>query len=592
MYTRQAPGSAFSLFSWISAIVPDRVSRNTDATPPELPEIPFIDISIADNNAYISWNPATDNSGEIAKYIVKYTKDGKEKSIETSDTFIDLSALANGDYTLEIIAVDAAGNKTPYPENLFTIDYIAPDRFEENDSMEDATELTLKNGSGEWKNLTIDVDGDVDYYKFTIAKYSRVIVNVDGVRQIVLDESEKDASCTDTGKWVPGLAAGTYFVKVEGERIEDYTLTIDTAELVLPTAIKPSMPTLVDPEDILLSGTITIGETAEGTTAKTFELEGISGGSVVVYSARNQVAYDVTATEKGNTDNKGRVTETVAAAENVADSVLVQAVKDDMLDIFFAEATGKWTSGYVARHVGTLNGWKGTGDEVNLNGKNKITDIFQGSGDDNILVLSDDVQGDALFVDDIYSATPNASFNNQSRLENLKEILAGAGNDVIDMTSDDMAYTGGGVTVRGGDGKDVIWAYSGSNKLFGDDGDDKIIGAAGNDLIVGGLGNDILHGGGGNDVFAFGVDENGNGFGNDTITQFEGGTITLWFAEGTDVTPDEENKIYTYGNGCTIKIEGDCLVTIAMGDEFEAFATDKEDAFAGKTSTTIFKELA
>ena len=140
---------------------------------------------------------------------------------------------------------------------------------------------------------------------------------------------------------------------------------------------------------------------------------------------------------------------------------------------------------------------------------------------------------------------------------------------------------------RGGDGKDVIWAYSGSNKLFGDDGDDKIIGAADDDLIVGGLGNDILHGGGGEDVFAFGAND-----GEDTITQREGGNITLWFAEGTDVTTVEENKLYTYGNGCSIKIEGDCLVTIAMGDELEAFAADKEDAFAGKTSTTIFKELA
>ena len=352
------------------------------------------------------------------------------------------------------------------------------------------------------------------------------------------------------------------------------------------------MLTPVDPEDILLSGVIIVGETAEGTAAKTFNFENVSGEGVTILSARTQVAYEITATEKGNADNNETVTKTVAAAENVAESVLVQAVYDGMLDLFFAEATGKWTSGYVARHVGTLNGWKGTGEEVNLNGKNKITDIFQGSGDDNILVLSDDVQGDALFVDDIYSATPNASFNNQSRLENLKEILAGAGNDVIDMTSDDLAYTGDGVTVRGGDGKDVIWAYSGSNKLFGDDGDDKIIGAAGNDLIVGGLGNDILHGGGGDDIFAFGVDENGNGFGNDTITQREGGNITLWFEEGTVVTTVEENKLYTYGNGCSIKIDGDCLVTIAMGDELEAFATDKEDAFAGKTSTTIFKELA
>ena len=41
-----------------------------------------------------------------------------------------------------------------------------------------------------------------------------------------------------------------------------------------------------------------------------------------------------------------------------------------------------------------------------MQGKNKITDIFAGSTDANVLVLTDDANGDALFLDDIFSASP------------------------------------------------------------------------------------------------------------------------------------------------------------------------------------------
>lgn len=191
-------------------------------------------------------------------------------------------------------------------------------------------------------------------------------------------------------------------------------------------------------------------------------------------------------------------------------------------DIFFARSSGKWGSDYAAQHMGNLvNNWSGTLERVALKGKNKIEDIFVGSEDGNILFLTDDANGDALFLDDVYTNGVT-----QTRLSGIDKIFAGAGDDVIDLTSGRYAYVGTGTHVHGGDGDDTIWMASGENAIFGDAGNDRLIGGANNDVIVGGSGDDRLHGGGGEDIFCFG----GN-FGTDTIEQLADGKVIVWFGD-------------------------------------------------------------
>ena len=137
--------------------------------------------------------------------------------------------------------------------------------------------------------------------------------------------------------------------------------------------------------------------------------------------------------------------------------------------------------------------------------------------------LTDDANGDALFVDDIYSAFPDG-LDARARIEKIDEIRAGAGDDIVDLTSQRFEYVGDGMTVRGGLGDEDIWANKGNNLLFGDTGNDRIVGASGDDVIVGGAGNNTLHGGGGNDIFTFGL-----AWGTDTIEQLAGGIFLLWF---------------------------------------------------------------
>ena len=237
--------------------------------------------------------------------------------------------------------------------------------------------------------------------------------------------------------------------------------------------------------------------------------------------------------------------------------------KDGDTDVFFANANGKWTVGYAAQHLGILNGWSGTHEQANLTGKNKLADVFEGSSDANILLLTDDTNGDALFVDDIYTALPGTVAEQQARIAKIDEIRAGNGDDIVDMTSQRFAYIGDGVKIYGGLGNDTIWANNGNNALFGDAGNDRLVGGANNDVIVGGIGNDRMHGGGGNDIFTF-----GNNWGNDTIEQLDGGEITLWFESGEMSNWNADTLTYSDGTN-SVKVSGvsNDNITLIFGDD-------------------------
>lgn len=168
-------------------------------------------------------------------------------------------------------------------------------------------------------------------------------------------------------------------------------------------------------------------------------------------------------------DGEWTVLEPVVAGKVTEKQKLVRSNADGNADMFFVNAVGTWKKSYAAQHVGSADDpWGGTKENVMLVGKNKLTDVFEGSDDANTLLMTDDANGDALFVDDIYSALPGPVAEQQSRIARIDEIRAGAGNDIVDMTSNKFKYTGDGLTIRGGDGDDVIWANKGGNLLFGD----------------------------------------------------------------------------------------------------------------------------
>ena len=94
---------------------------------------------------------------------------------------------------------------------------------------------------------------------------------------------------------------------------------------------------------------------------------------------------------------------------------VVQAVEDGKDDLFFASTNGKWSLGYYARHVGSINDWTGTNEVVSAAGKGRIRDLFFGSTDPNVLCLTDGENGDAIFVDDAFTGLPEEIEENTAR---------------------------------------------------------------------------------------------------------------------------------------------------------------------------------
>ena len=282
----------------------------------------------------------------------------------------------------------------------------------------------------------------------------------------------------------------------------------------------------------------------------------------------------------------------VASTSNVAR--LVKSNEDGNLDIFFANPSGIWSKSFEARHIGSSNSWSGTKEIVDLEGKNKLNDIFYGSSDANILIMTDAENGDALFIDDIYSAMPGNSKEQLARIEQIKEIRAGAGDDIIDVTTQRFQYNGESLKIYGGLGNDTIWANNSNNILFGDAGSDRLVGGTNSNVFVGGQGDDSMYGCGTENIFCF-----GGSFGNDTIEFVGSGTIVLWFGDLTlneiTISYENNNTILTSKNG-TITVENfnltnDCLRFGAaqFSSEYDKFVA--LGAFSEESSTLAWEEL-
>jgi len=157
-----------------------------------------------------------------------------------------------------------------------------------------------------------------------------------------------------------------------------------------------------------------------------------------------------------------------------------------------------WGSGFSAKNVGNDNAI-GTGQSTTLLGFNRFTDVIDGGDGVDLINLTSG--NDALFIDDVYSehysllalTSTIQGINSTSRIINLESIHAGAGDDIVDLTSGNFILTQG-VSINGGSGDDVLWASNGNDTIDGGDG---------NYIIFGGYGIDTLTGGNGSDIFQF-----------------------------------------------------------------------------------------
>ncbi|MCG8509608.1 MAG: hypothetical protein MI741_10325, partial [Rhodospirillales bacterium] len=179
---------------------------------------------------------------------------------------------------------------------------------------------------------------------------------------------------------------------------------------------------------------------------------------------------------------------------------------------------------------------------------NRSEDVFIGGEGEDTLQMTDG--DDALFLDDGFSDSPTDG----PRISGIENIDAGAGDDVVDLTS--TRYETDDITIDGGSGDDVIWSSSGDDDLLGGTGDDEIFGGAGDDTIDGGAGIDTAVFTGSFADYAISID---------TVT----GVITVAGPDGTDTLTNIENLRFDDGvvPVDTLGGEPEISVTPAQGDE-------------------------
>ena len=153
-----------------------------------------------------------------------------------------------------------------------------------------------------------------------------------------------------------------------------------------------------------------------------------------------------------------------------------------------------WTSGYDAKNVSN-NSSVGTNEKVALDGFNRFSDVIDGGADIDTLNLT--AGNDAFFIDDVYSGHNSSltlvptvqSIDSTARIINLEVINAGAGNDIVDLTSNNFVLADA-IVINGEAGNDTLWGSNGDDAINGGDGDDSIFGGTGSDTLTGGAGSD------------------------------------------------------------------------------------------------------
>ncbi|MBQ7176550.1 MAG: hypothetical protein IJS08_03970, partial [Victivallales bacterium] len=502
----------------------------------------------------LTWNEATDNMG-VTGYELRW--DGE--IIQVGQTSFTLENITEGSHTVQVRAFDTAGNYSEWTteQNVeIIIDKVAPEitsfamEITQNDAM--LVSLTFNKplallqyswNGGDWQ----------------VMEGTQLTMHEDGALRFRLTDLAGNVTVSDEYT----LDSNPVITDIQCQALQNGGVLVDWSN--------DNATQLTNSYDLELSN--------GGACAR---LNGIKATGV---ECLNATASDVSLSVKPDFSGKWAQLENPIAAMPASGTCLITGTDDGRPELMLAGGSSTWSNEYRARHIGA-GAWMGTREFIALEGKNKLDDVFAGSNDASILLLTDDDNGDALFVDDIYTAFPNG-LEAQARLARINEIRAGAGDDIVDLTSQRYEYIGYGVTVRGGLGDDVIWTNKGSNLLFGDAGNDRLVGASNNDILVGGSGNDIMHGGGGDDVFTF-----CDSWGQDSVEQLATGTITLWFKEGDNANWNSETLTYADGdNSVTVIGIGLESITLKFGDDGNAQYQNllAAGAFEDATNEKIFE---
>ena len=435
---------------------------------------------------------AADNFG-VHSY--EFLVDGQSMGIQSENLFVlDGASLSSGSHSYSVKVYDAAGNLAASADQSFEIDSPAPTPV-----FLYSSQIPQNNGE----------------YMTVFANYS----DPNAALEYRIGESGEWLAY-DAATGVEVHSTTKVYFRAQGVVAPEET-SVDVRIVPVGEELNSEIVQLAPSEETLYEVVYSFSDGTE----KAVEL---FGNTVEHYALPEDTTLTIVEKDAATGEVVNVVVEETPVASTTAEvPEKIVAVDDGFDNVFFAMSTGRWSGSYSAQHLGD-GVWSGTGELVSLSGKNRFSTVFTGGADATILLLTDDAKGDAFFLDDVYTAN-----GSDARISKMTEILAGNGNDIVDLTSTRFAYEAHAsqqLIVRGGDGNDIIWGNACTNILFGDAGNDKLYGGSGNDILIGGSGNDTMHGGGGDDVFCYGSSYD---WGNDTITQLSGSCVTLYL-DGVD----------------------------------------------------------
>ena len=628
--------------SYSLAVASDVLQFTVTDVGPELDGAP--QATVSGYTATITWNAARDRSG-VAKYIL----DINGEKYETTETGYSFSTEVFGDYSCKIQAVDALGHASDWSTaaDFAIVDFEPPVFDGVLDAEIGAGEVTFSwSPAGDQSDVsyTLEINGEeftttATSYVFVPEKEREYSCRVKAVDAYGNESEWSDAVNFETVaptlagapavtvdvydvavNWAPATdqsGVAKYIVRIDGVEQEttetglsfrfkefgDHICQVQAIDVYGNASVWSDAVnfTVVDvtPRNVALSADGASWDTTENFEECIAELSAdgfqtvlpfaIGNGGIDFY---NPAAGSYKLQVRAAVDDAYAVSNEVPVAAAETGAVVFDSDADSVPDAFFAQSSEKWSFGYYAKHTGTAGWAGGTGEIVSLEGKNRIANVFRGSDDASILFLSDDADGDALALDDVFTALPAGEESPIARFAGLDEVRAGRGDDVVDLTSTN--FNAVDMTIRGGDGDDWIWSGDGQNFLFGDAGNDTICGGAGNDVICGGAGYDRMQGGGGSDIFTF-----ADNWGHDSVAQTGEGAITLWFADGItaadiEVAYEDGNSVIRRGDN-SVKVTGrelaaDALRFGAAGHEAQYAELEALGAFSDFSCAGIFDE--
>jgi len=262
----------------------------------------------------------------------------------------------------------------------------------------------------------------------------------------------------------------------------------------------------------------TFADTISGDTAAN-QLDGLDGNDTLSGADGN----DTLNGGLGNDSLDGGTGDDVVSGNDGDDIIKGGQGRDYLLggagnDSLVLSPSGTWSKSYRAQSdfLVAASVQSTANKLVALTGMNRFETVSNGGdGTDTVSLTSGN---DALFVDDAFSQLNAQAAAEVGRLVAIESIDAGAGDDLIDLTTIKFALAG--FSVLGGAGNDTIWGGQGADAINGGDG---------NDVLLGGAGSDTLTGGAGSDVFLF-----ASGSGQDSITDFGTGSGAVVTQTATD----------------------------------------------------------